>query len=343
MKPAPHRVWFVGSAGPDLLDITGPWAVLGHANDVIGAPAYQAQLVEPLGGEVRSRHGLTLVGARSLAEAARRGLPDTLIVAGAAASADVDTAPVSPAAQAAQASQAHLVRWLRAHHRRIPRLVSICRGAFVLAEAGLLDGRRATTHWRFAGDLERRFPKVRVAASEIYVRDGKVWTSAGITAGIDLALALLEADRGRAVAMAVARLLVLFLRRSGGQSQFSETLKRQEREPSRLRDLAAFVVEHVGEPLPVERLARALGMSPRSVSRWCRDELGESPAAMVRRLRVEEARRLLETTPLPLKDVASRTGLGDPSTLWRVFAAQLGVTPAAYRGRFGPQRSAASS
>ena len=166
------------------------------------------------------------------------------------------------------------------------------------------------------------------------MRDGGVWTSGGLTAGIDLTLALVEEDHGHSVAMAVAKRLVLFLRRSGNQAQFSSALERQEKEPPRLRDIATFVLEHVDEALPVNRLAAGIGMSPRTLSRWCRTHFDESPAELVRRLRIDEARRLLEETPLPLKDITARTGLGDASTMWRAFTQRLGVTPAAYRQRF---------
>jgi transcriptional regulator GlxA family with amidase domain len=149
-----------------------------------------------------------------------------------------------------------------------------------------------------------------------------------------LTLALVEEDLGYAAAISVAKALVLFLRRSGGQAQFSHVLQRQEREPTRLRDLLAFILEHINESLSVDLLARKVGMSPRTLSRWCACEFGESPAALVRRLRLEEARRLLEQTSLPLKDVASRTRIGDESTLWRLFIRHLGVTPADYRTRF---------
>jgi transcriptional regulator GlxA family with amidase domain len=204
----------------------------------------------------------------------------------------------------------------------------------VLAEAGVLDGRRATTHWLHLGQLRARFPAVRVVDQGIFVRDEGVWTSAGLTAGIDLALALVEEDHGHAVAMAVAKRMVLFLRRSGNQAQFSSALQRQEAEPPRLRDVATFILEHVDQALPVERLAAGIGMSARTLSRWCRQHFDESPAELVRRLRVEEARRLLEETPLPLKDITARTGFGDASTMWRAFTQRLGVTPAAYRQRF---------
>jgi transcriptional regulator GlxA family with amidase domain len=302
------------------MDVAGPWEVLGHANDVLGRIAYQLEAMGTSGASAQTRYGLTVGGLRPLPRATSR-LPDVAIVAG---------APVNPR----PGEQERLVSWLRRHGPRIPTLVSICTGAFVLAEAGLLDRRRATTHWLVMDELAARHPAVRVVDEGIYVRDGEVWTSAGVTAGIDLSLALVEEDHGRAVAMEVAKRLVLFLRRSGNQAQFSSALRRQEREPPRLRDISAFVLECVDEPLPVERIAARVGMSPRTLGRWCRDHLGESPAALVRRLRVDEARRLLEETALPLKDVAARTGLGDASTLWRAFTHHLGVTPASYRQRF---------
>jgi len=317
------RVWFIVVPGTGVLDIAGPWEVLGHANDVLGRPAYQLEAVGPRAPAVETRHGLVVGGLRPLPRAGstRDRLPDVAIVAG---------APVRPLPEVDQ----RLVPWLRRFHARIPTVVSICTGAFVLAAAGVLDGRRATTHWMFLNELRARYPAVDVVDEGIFVKDGRVWTSAGITTGIDLMLSMVEDDHGHRVAMAVARRLVLFLRRSGNQAQFSAALQRQEKEPPRLRDISTFVLEHIDEPMLVERIARRTGMSARTLSRWCREHLGESPAALVRRLRVDEARRLLEETSLPLKDITARTGLGDASTLWRVFTQRLGVTPAAYRQRF---------
>jgi len=322
MKRRARQVWFLLFPGSELLDLSGPWAVLGYANEVMGREAYTSYLVTPLGREVRTRHGLELRAARSLGDVADISAPDIVVVAGGAIAGKLPP------------SEARAVRWLRQRHRSIPTLVSICTGAFVLAEAGLLDGRRATTHWQYVDVLRQRFPKVRVVDDDIFLRDGCVWTSAGITAGIDLMLALVEEDHGHAVAMAVAKNLVLFLRRSGRQAQFSQMLKRQEDEPTRLRDLSAFIFEHLNQPLSLERLARNVGMSVRTLTRCCRQELGESPAALVRRARIEEAQRLLEQTSLPLKDIAVRTHLGDASTLWRTFTRYLGITPADYRARF---------
>jgi transcriptional regulator GlxA family with amidase domain len=317
----PRRVWFVILPGTGVLDVTGPWEVLGHANEVLGCEAYRLEAVGPQAPLAPTRHGLWLAGLKPLPAQLRRP-PDLLVIAG---GSSLDPMP---------AAQAPIVPWLRRHRHRIPTLVSICTGAFALAAAGVLDGRRATTHWLRLGDLRARYPRVRVVDEGIYVEDRGVWTSAGSTAGIDLALALVEKHHGREVAMNVARRLVLFLRRSGHQAQFSAALQRQEKEPPRLRDIAAFVLEHLDQALPVDRLATGVGMSPRSLTRWCREHLDESPAELVRRLRIEEARRLLEETALPLKDVTARTGLGDASTLWRAFTQRLGVTPAAYRARF---------
>jgi transcriptional regulator GlxA family with amidase domain len=319
-KATTKRVWFLVVPRTGLLDIAGPWEVLGHANDVLGRPAYQLALYGPRAPAVTTGYGLVVGGIRPLPRAGDR-LPDVAMVTG---------APVRPL----PGEQTGLVSWLRRFQTRIPTVVSICTGAFVLGAAGLLDGRRATTHWMYLDELRARFPAARVVDEGIFVKDRGVWTSAGVTAGIDLTLSLVEHDHGRDVAMAVARRLVLFLRRSGHQAQFSAALRRQEKEPPRLRDISAFVVEHIDEALPVERIAAGVGVSPRSLSRWCREHLGESPAELVRRLRVEEARRLLEETSLPLKQITARTGLGDASTLWRVFTRRLGVTPAAYRQRF---------
>ncbi len=320
MGKSPKRVWFLIVPGTGVLDIAGPWEVLGHANDVLGRPAYQLEAVGPRAPAVQTRHGLIVGGLRPLARTGDQ-LPDVAIVAG---------APVRPLPEVDQ----RLVPWLRRHHARIPTVVSICTGAFALAAAGVLDGRRATTHWMFLDELRARHPAVQVVDEGIFVKDGRVWTSAGITTGIDLLLSMVEDDHGHRVAMAVARRLVLFLRRSGNQAQFSGALQRQAAAPPRLRDISTFVIDHIDEPMLVERIARRTGMSPRTLSRWCREHLGESPAALVRRLRVDEARRLLEETSLPLKDITARTGLGDASTLWRVFTQRLGVTPAAYRQRF---------
>ena len=327
MPRSTKRVWFFALPRTGLLDVAGPWEVFGHANDLLGRPAYALELVGTSPPAVETGHGLVLGGARALPRSGA-GLPDVAVVAG---------APMRPAGAPMRPrpnEQTRLVAWLRRFHARIPTVVSICTGAVVLGAAGALDGRRATTHWMFLDELRARFPAARVVDEGIFVEDRGVWTSAGVTAGIDLALALVERDHGHRLAMAVARRLVLFLRRSGNQAQFSAALERQGREPPQRRDISAFILEHLDEPLSVDRIAAGVGMSPRTLSRWCREHLQESPAELVRRLRVDEARRLLEETSLPLKDITARTGLGDASTIWRVFTQRLGVTPAAYRQRF---------
>lgn len=321
MARIPQRVWFLVSPRTGMLNVAGPWEVLGHTNDVLDRTAYELEALGTSGPELSTRHGLVLGGIRPL-PADPGDLPDMVLVAGGS--------PRDPL----PGDQAPLVPWLRRHHERIPTVVSICTGAFLLGHAGILDGRRATTHWLHLGTLRARFPLIQVVDQGIFVQDGPVWTSAGVTAGIDLALALVERDHGHAVAMQVAKRMVLFLRRSGHQAQFSQALRRQEQEPPRLRDIASFVLEHLPEPLPVERIAAGVGMSQRSLSRWCREHLEGSPAELVRKLRLDEARRLLEATDLPLKDITARTGLGDASTFWRLFTQDLGVTPGEYRQRF---------
>lgn len=322
MARAARKVWFFGFPAAELLDIAGPWEVFGYANELLGRDAYSLALISSMqAAELRSRHGLMIGGLRPL-PARPRSLPDIVVVPGAS--------PRVPVPEA----EARVVAWLRRHHPRIPTLVSICTGAFVLGEAGLLDGHRATTHWRYLDELRTRFPAAQVVDDGIFVHEGKLWTSAGVTAGIDLALALVGEEHGHQLAMTIAKALVLFLRRSGNQAQFSSALRRQTKTPTRLHDLSSYVLDHLDEPLPVERIAHAVGMSPRSLTRWCRAQLGESPAELVRRHRIEEAQRLLEGSDLSLGDIATRTGLGDASTLWRAFTRRLGVSPAVYRERF---------
>jgi transcriptional regulator GlxA family with amidase domain len=324
--PTPAKqVWFLVLPRTSMITVAGPWEVLGHTNDLLGCEAYVLQAFGPSAPVTRTRFGLCLSGVRPLPSRLERP-PNIVVVAG---SSPEDPIPID---------HAPLVPWLRHHRPRITTVVSICTGAFMLAAAGFLDGRRATTHWMYLDALRVRFPKVRVVDEGVYVEDRGVWTSAGVTAGVDLALALVERDHGHALAMRVAKRMVLFLRRSGQQAQFGSALHAQDRESPRLHDVSNFVLDHIGEHLSVGRIAGQANMSPRTLSRWCRAHLDESPAELVRRLRLAEARRLLEETTLPLKNVASRTGLGDQSTLWRAFMHDLGVTPAEYRQRFAAGR-----
>ncbi|MBV1858021.1 MAG: helix-turn-helix domain-containing protein [Nannocystaceae bacterium] len=320
MSAAVRRVWVLACPSAEILDVAGPWSVFGHTNAILGSTAYQTELVTPLGTTVPTSHGLALAGASPLSF--RRKLPDIAVVAG-----GFPTRPLAPA-------DAHLVRWLRKYGERLPLLASVCTAAFVLAEAGLLDGRRAMTHWAFTRKLAQLFPKARVQNNGVFAIDGHIWTSAGVSAGIDMTLAMVESHHGHAVAMAVAKQLVLFLRRSGDQAQFSHTLRHQEQEPPRLRGLSAFILAHLHEDLRVDRLASKVGMSPRSLSRWCQRQWGCSPAELVRRQRVSEAQRLLCGTPTAIEEIAQRTGLGDVRTMRRAFQQTLGVSPSTYRDRF---------
>jgi transcriptional regulator GlxA family with amidase domain len=270
--------------------------------------------------------GLRLVADRAF-ERVRGGI-DTLVVAG----GDVRAA----------ASDLRLRRWLRAMTPRVRRLASVCSGAFILAEAGLLDGRRATTHWLGVPLLQQRYPRVTVEPDAIFVRDGSVYTSAGVTAGIDLALAMVEEDLGRPIALAVARRLVVFLKRPGGQSQFSSHLAAQEVGPDALRDLSSWIVEHLDDELTIERLAARAAMSPRHFARVFRRETGCTPAKYVERARVDAARRLLEDGSDGLEGVAARCGFGSGEQMRRTFLRHVGVVPIEYRRRFqsGPERRA---
>ena len=310
-------------AYPDvqLLDVTGPLQVFASANDLTakagGAPPYAIRLVAPGGQSVAASAGVALAaGPLSSLETC----VDTLIVAG---GEDFDTA----------SADAVLIDWVRARTTKARRTASICTGAFLLAAAGVLDGRRAATHWLYCGELARRYPAVHVESDPIFVRDGSVWTSAGVTAGIDLALALVEEDLGRTTSLAVARYLVVFLKRPGGQAQFSEALSLQAAEDT-FGALHDWIGKHLAEDLSLPVLASQAGMSERSFSRHYADSTGLTPARAVERLRVEGARRLLLDTHLPVKRISERCGFGSEETMRRSFLRVLSATPQDYRARF---------
>jgi transcriptional regulator GlxA family with amidase domain len=309
--------------GVQLLDVTGPLQVFASANEILagagGRPPYVLRVVARGGQSVTASAGLGLI-ADPLPPAA--AALDTLIVAGGQGVAAAAADPV-------------LVDWVRERARRARRVASVCTGAFLLAASGVLDGRRAATHWSFCAELARRFPAVRVEPDPIFVRDGPIWTSAGVTAGIDLALALVEEDLGRAAALAVARYLVVFLKRPGGQAQFSAALSLQVAE-DRFGALHAWIGEHLAKPLPLPVLADQAGMSERSFSRRYAEATGLTPARAVERLRVEAARRLLSDSRLPVKGVARRCGFGSEETMRRSFLRVLAATPQDYRARFSP-------
>lgn len=313
--------------GVQSLDLTGPLEVFVGAQQLIATTGrsergYRVTVASRDGARpLTTSSGLEIVPGASLAET--RGRIDTLIVAGGAGSEDAS-------------ADEGLLDWLRATAPCARRVASVCTGAFVLAAAGLLDGRRATTHWASAAALAERYPAVTVDPEPIYLRDGPVWTSAGVTAGMDLALAMIEEDLDREAALTIARHLVLFLRRPGNQSQFSATLAAQlpEREP--LRDVQRYVLEHVAGDLSVEALAAQAHMSPRNFARVWRAETGITPGCYVERVRLEAARRALEDTAQPIATVAAACGFGTAETMRRTFLRALGVVPAEYRRRYHP-------
>ncbi len=299
------------------LDVTGPVEVFaGAENHTPGT--YRIRTASLDGAPVRTTSGLTLVPDESLTDAPD---PDTLVVPGGGGTRDPDP---------------RLVEWLRGHGPRARRLVSVCTGAILLAGAGLLDGRRATTHWAYAARLARDHPAVAVDPDPIYIRDGNVATSAGVTSGIDLALALVEEDLGRDAALTVARHLVVFLRRPGNQAQFSAQLAAQTARREPLRELQHWITEHPTADLGVEALAARVGLSPRHFARAFQAETGVTPGRYVDRVRLEHARRLLEDTGDGVEEISRAGGYGTPEAMRRAFVKALGTSPAEYRRRFRP-------
>jgi transcriptional regulator GlxA family with amidase domain len=317
-----RRIVLIGYPGAQSLDLVGPLEVFSMAGRAGDADAYEVILASETGGEIVCNSGLRLGGAVALAD-----LPD-----------EIDTILISGGDEAAVRSvrAGALPAWLAGRRGRVRRIGSVCSGSFVLAAAGLLDGRRATTHWGFCDEFRAFRPAVRLEPDAIFVADPPFFTSAGVTAGIDLCLALVEADRGAQVALAVARNLVLFLRRPGGQTQYSAALTVQTDATSRLRTLIAELSAEPCGDLSLPRLASRAAMSERTFSRVFKKETGVSPAAFVEASRVDRAKALLESSDWSLARVADRAGFGDISGLHRAFQKRLGVTPGEYRERFGP-------
>jgi transcriptional regulator GlxA family with amidase domain len=323
--PATRHVAMVAFPEVQILDVTGPLEVFGCATRLLaersnaGAPAYRVEILASRAGALACSSGMRIVAERGLRSV--DGGIDTLLVAG-----GIGTA--------AALRDGVLVRWLRDVGPRVRRLGSVCSGSFVLAEAGLLDGRRATTHWAWCATLAKQYPTVTVAPDPIFVRDGNVYTSAGVTAGMDLALALVEEDHGRELALEVARQLVMFLRRPGGQSQFSAQLAVQTADREPLRELQAWISEHPDADLSVPTLARRVAMSPRNFARVFTREVGMTPARFVESVRVEAARRRLEESAHGVDRVAAACGFGTAESMRRAFLRTVRVPPAAYRHRF---------
>ncbi len=323
-RRAPRRVLMLAFPQVQVLDVTGPLEVFGRTTRWLRdhhqpAPGYMLEIIAPQAGPLPTSSGFSLLAERALRDV--RGPADTLLVAG-----GEGVAPLL--------GNRAVMRFLRTAATRVRRLASVCTGAFLLAEAGLLDGRRATTHWAWCAQLARRHPKVTVDPDPIFVHDRGVYTSAGVTAGMDLALALVEDDHGRQVALEVARQLVMFLRRPGGQSQFSAQLAAQiaEREP--LKDLQAWIADHIDQDLSVPSLARRVAMSTRNFARVFAQQVGMPPAQFVEAARVEAARRKLEESGQRVEAVAVSCGFGSAESMRRAFLRTLHVAPRAYRERF---------
>ncbi|MEU1897465.1 GlxA family transcriptional regulator [Nocardiopsis dassonvillei] len=322
----PHRVVIGVFPDVDLLDVTGPAEVFALANqEAPGRADYRVLLAGPTRGEVRTSAGVRLLTDVSFDDVG--GQVDTLLVPGA-----VDMGEDGPVARI----DSDVVAWVRETAPRARRVASVCVGAHVLAAAGLLDGRTATTHWSTAAQLAADHPAVTVDPDPIFVRAdrGRLWTGAGISACLDLALALVAEDLGEDVALAVARQLVMYLKRQSGQSQFSVPLSRPASARRDIDELRLWISDHLDEDLSAEVLAARMHLSERHFARVFTQETGTGPAAYVEGLRVEAARRLLETTDDPLDRVAARAGFGSTETLHRAFRRQLATTPAAYRRRF---------
>ena len=309
-----RKVVIVGAPPVQILDVSGPLEVFSRA------PGYEVQLGNP--GQDRclqTNRGVSLTGATPIEEI--DGPIDTLIITG---GSGAETSVYDE----------RFVSWIAASAGQSRRVASICTGAFLLGAAGLLDDKEAVTHWHYCNRLAKEFPRVKVRPEPIYLKDGSVYTSAGITAGIDLCLALVEEDHGHQVALNVARFLVMFLVRPGGQAQYSHMLSHQAGASQPLRELQVWMLEHLREPMTVESLAERVGVSPRHFTRVCLRETGMNPGQFVDRMRVEAAQRMIDSSTMGLKEVADACGFHSAEAMRRAFSRVLGVTAAEYASRF---------
>src|SRR5438094_8884314 len=330
LSPQTRRIVFVAGPGVEILDLVGPLQVFArasemHAKESAGSlPIYSVEVVTVSSNRsLIANCGLRISADRTFREV--RGKIDTLLVAGGEA---IEKNEISPEA----------VRWMRRSSRRIRRIASVCTGRMALARAGLLDGRRATTHWNWCQTLIKRAPRAEIDPDPIFVRDENVYTSAGVTAGMDLAMALVEEDHGSRLALQVARNLVLYLRRPGGQSQFSAALSLQLTDRKPLRELESWVLDNLNKPLTVPVLAQRVAMSPRNFARVFTKELKTTPAKFVERLRVEAARRRLEESRNTLETIAGECGFGNVNSMRNVFQRALRIAPGHYRRHFRSMR-----
>jgi transcriptional regulator GlxA family with amidase domain len=318
-------------AGIDAVDVAGPAEVFAMANLALpaGAPRYDVRVIASRREAVPTFSGLRLHVDQAFGGLRER--PDTIVVTG-----RVD---VTPEGRPVPVVDEPVTRWLREHAGAAGRIAAVCAGGHIAAAAGLLDGHRATTHWGTADQLAAEYPLVEVDPDPIFVRSGRMWTSAGITASMDLALALVGEDHGDEVALKVAQLMVMYVQRPGGQSQFSAALSVPAGTRPDLAELRRWVGAHLTEDLSVAALARRMAVTPRHLARVFHADVGVTPGEFVERMRVEHARRLLERTDLTPKRIASESGLGSVETFYRLFHSRLGITPREYRQRFAPSRT----
>lgn len=309
-----RKVVIVGPPPVQILDVTGPLEVFSNA------PGYEIQLANPGPDRtLQTNRGVVLADATPIAQV--QGPIDTLVIAG------------GPGAEKGSYDP-DLIAWIAQAGRQARRVASICTGAFPLAEAGLLNGKQAVTHWTFCDRLAREYPKITVRPEPIFLRDGSIYTSAGITAGIDLSLTLVEEDHGHETALRIARFLVMFLVRPGGQAQYSHMLSHQAITSQPLRELQVWMLQNLRERLTVETLADRMSMSARHFTRVCLRETGMNPGQFVDRMRVEAAQQIIDSSSRGLKEIADACGFQSADAMRRTFLRVLGVTAAEYVSRF---------
>jgi len=315
-----RRIGFVGYDQITALDLVGPLEAFDSANGHCerGLPAYSFVVLSHKGKPFVSEAGLRISADASFEDAPPL---DTIIIPGGKGLRLTDC--VLP-----------IAKWLRARGTKVRRLASVCTGIYALGEAGLMNGRRATTHWRYAADVARRFPSIRLEPDAIYIRDGHIYTSAGVTAGIDLALAFIEADLGGRIALAAARELVVYLKRTGGQMQYSEPLQFQARATDRFADLAAWLVSNLKKDISVEVMAERVGLGPRHFSRKFKSVFGTAPADYVEALRLDESRKRLGAPNQTIDSVAASVGYASADAYRRAFERRFGVAPSLYKKKF---------
>lgn len=319
-----RKIGIVAFPNAQSLDITGPFEVFSFASitlqmlGICEQNIYTLTVLAETPGPVTTMSGLQIIADQAY------GDPDS----------EFDTLMIAGGNINGELANVKLLDWIKAMEPRVNRLASVCTGAFLLAESGLLDGCKATTHWHYCQQLARNYPQVQLEPDHIFVRDGNIFTSGGITSGIDLALAMLEDDWGQELALYVARFLVVFLKRPGGQSQFSSYLTCEASHRPDLRELQTWIMAHTEEDLHVEMLAARMAMSPRNFARLFLAETGMTPAKFVEMARIDQARHWLETTDITVETIADKAGFKDPERMRRAFIRQLGVNPQNYRQRF---------